>query len=83
MWKNLGGQKQQKSNESKPEVNLQKTMTQWVKKQERLEQDRDELARIIQMLIDELNEWEDRVKVAENVIGDLKNSDLIDILTRN
>ena len=35
------------------------------------------------MLIDELNECEARVKVAEAVIGDLKNTDLIDTLTRN
>lgn len=53
------------------------------KKQQHIEQDRTELARICQMLIDELNECEARVKVAEAVIGDLKNTDLIDMLTRN
>ena len=35
------------------------------------------------MLIDDLNECENRIKAAEVVIGDLKNSDLIDLLTRN
>lgn len=35
------------------------------------------------MLIDEINDCEERIKSAEEVIGDLKNSDLLDQLTRN
>lgn len=38
-------------------------------KQDALEQDRRELARICQMLIDELVECEDRIKAAEAAMG--------------
>ncbi|CAI2373163.1 unnamed protein product [Moneuplotes crassus] len=81
-WKDLG-EAGQRSSKGLPKVNLQKTKKQCVKKQERLEQERNELARICQMLIDELNECDVRIKLAEEVIGDLKSTDLIDMLTRN
>lgn len=68
LWSNLGGEQKHK----KHFASLAKIELQWVKKQDNLEQDRQELARICQMLIDEINECEDRVKVAEAVIGDLK-----------
>lgn len=54
--------------------NLLINMQQVKKKQSSLEHDRAELARICQMLIDELNECKGRVEVAEAVIGDLKNT---------
>ena len=56
--------------------NLHKTNEQCKQKQFKLEEDRTKLARICQMLIDELNECEGRVRVAEAVIGDLKKSGL-------
>jgi hypothetical protein len=59
------------------------TEKQCIKKQDRLEHDRTELARICQMLIDELNECDNRVSIAEAVIGDLKSTELIDMLVRN
>lgn len=70
-------------------MKLHKTKEEVVNKEFKLEQDRTNLARICQMLIDELNEWEGRVRVSEAVIGDLKKSglggieELIDVLTRN
>lgn len=82
MWANLGGDTKQRA-KSRPHANLNKTKNKCIHKQVVLEQDRTELARICQMLIDELNECEARVKVAEAVIGDLKSTELIDMLTRN
>lgn len=58
--------------------NLHVTYDQCKKKQGKLEEDRTKLARIWQMLIDELNECEGRVRVAEAVIGDLKKSGIGD-----
>ncbi|CAI2372751.1 unnamed protein product [Moneuplotes crassus] len=83
MWRSLGRVGNRSSSHGPPQVNLKKTRYQCLKKQDRLEQERTELARICQMLIDDLNECDTRIKLAEEVIGDLKNTELIDMLTRN